>query len=62
MALGEVKGIILSAGVSASHLDIPSTITRNFNLAGNGKPEGKAGGGVIRVVLYLEISVLQYGK
>lgn len=36
MALGEVKGIILSAGVSASHLDIPSTITRHFSRQNKG--------------------------
>lgn len=36
MALGEVKGIILSAGVSASHLDIPSTITRRFSRQNKG--------------------------
>lgn len=36
MALGEVKGIILSAGVSASHLDVPSTITRRFSRQNKG--------------------------
>ena len=36
MALGEVKGIIPSAGVSASHLDISSTITRHFSRQNKG--------------------------